>query len=157
MAGESLFDTPELDYDHPVYTTDDIEAINPHRGHMRHLDGIVFDSDDHRQTVAYKNVRDDEFWVAGHIPGRPVFPGVLMLEAGAQLASFQATKALGDMKFIGFVGVDAVKFRGQVIPGDRFVLLSDMIDLRRRRCIANLQGYVDGKLVFEGQITGMPI
>jgi 3-hydroxyacyl-[acyl-carrier-protein] dehydratase len=134
-----------------------IEAVNPHRGCMRLLDAIVHEQGDPTQIIAYKDVRDDEFWVPGHIPGRPVFPGVLMIEAAAQLSSFVCLRKLKGESFMGFVGVDGVKFRGQVKPGDRFVLLCQELELRPRRSVSAVQGLVNGTLVFEGKITGMPI
>ena len=134
-----------------------IEQINPHRGPMRLLDGVAYLSDDQHDMVSFHDVREDEFWCEGHIPGRPIFPGVLMVEAAAQAASIQAQRIIGELGFIGFAGVDDVKFRGQVKPLDRFILLSRMISVRRRRCIALAQGVVNGTLVFEGKITGMPL
>ena len=83
---------------------------------MRLIDGIVYATDDLVYTLAYRDVRDDEFWVPGHIPGRPLFPGVLMVEAGAQLASFVCLTQL-KTQFMGFAGIEAVKFRGQVQAG----------------------------------------
>jgi len=58
---------------------------------------------------------------------------------------------------MGFAGVDGVKFRGQVRPGDRFIVLCRELELRRRRCVCRTQGWVRDQLVFEGQITGMPM
>lgn len=157
MAPTLLFDIDHIDFSKLMYDVSVIEAINPHRGNMRLIDGIVHESDDHTQYVAYKDIKDDEFWVDGHIPGRPIFPGVLMIEAAAQLSSFITLKKLGDEGFMGFVGVDEVKFRGQVTPGDRFVLLVQETEHRRRRSTCRAQGLVNGSLVFEGVIKGMPM
>jgi len=57
--------------------------------------------------------------------------------------------------FLGFGGVDGVKFRGIVVPGERIIMLGKMVEIRPRRCIGETQAYVDGRLVFEGRITGM--
>jgi 3-hydroxyacyl-[acyl-carrier-protein] dehydratase len=57
--------------------------------------------------------------------------------------------------FMGFGGVDGVKFRGIVQPGHRLIIVGKLVDVRPRRCIAATQGYVDGTLVFEGTITGL--
>ncbi|MCK4625241.1 MAG: beta-hydroxyacyl-ACP dehydratase, partial [Phycisphaerae bacterium] len=57
----------------------------------------------------------------------------------------------------GFGGVDDVKFRGQVVPGDRIIMLGKMVEMRKRRCIGAVQGFVNGQMVFEGTITGMLI
>ena len=124
---------------------------------MRLIDNIVYVSDDKLDWVAYHDVRDDEFWVPGHIPGRPIFPGVLQIEAAAQVASFICLTKMGDQAFMGFAGVDKVKFRGQVTPGDRFVILCRELEFRPRRSVCASQGYVNGNLVFEAHITGMPM
>jgi len=157
MAPSLLFDISGVDLDKVIYDVPAIEAVNPHRGNLRLLDGICYESEDCVDYVAYKDIGDDEFWVEGHIPGRPIFPGVLMIEAAAQLSSFITLKKLGDEAFMGFAGVDEVKFRGQVVPGDRFVLVVRETEHRRRRSVSRAQGLVNGSLVFEGKITGMPM
>ncbi len=134
-----------------------IEAINPHRGAMRLLDAVVYADTDTLIYGAYRDVGHDEFWVPGHIPGRPLFPGVLMLEAAAQLSSYVSLSHVKDMDFMGFAGADAIKFRGQVVPGDRFWVMVQMTELRKRRCTGTAQGVINGQLVFEAIIKGMPI
>ena len=157
MAPHLLFDISQLDFDRPMYDAAAIEAVNPHRGHMRLIDAVVYESPDHKHYAAYHDVRPDAFWVAGHIPGRPLFPGVLMIEAAAQVASFVCLRRLGPQQFMGFVGVEGVKFRGQVVPGDRFVVLSEEVEFRKRRSVSVAQGVVNGNLVFEAKIVGMPM
>jgi len=156
MAPSLLLDLSQFDLNKVVYDVAAIEAVNPHRGAMRLLDGIVHADMENKEAVAFKEIRDDEFWVPGHIPGRPIFPGVLMIEAAAQLASFMAMRLFPQIKFMGFAGVNAVKFRGQVTPGDRLYVLGKGIDYRKRRFVCAAQGVVNGTLVFEGQVTGMP-
>ncbi len=156
MAPQLLFDLSDIDYDGMAYDVAAIEKINPHRGAMRMLDGIIYATDDLKYVLAYRDVKDDEFWVEGHIPGRPIFPGVLMVEAGAQLASFICLSKQ-DIKFMGFAGLEDVKFRGQVVPGDRLYILCELTELRPRRSKSRVQGLVDGRLVFEATIIGMPL
>src|SRR5690606_41817999 len=131
--------------------------LGRHPGGMRLLDAVGYGSPDEIAYVAYHDVRDDEFWVPGHIPGRPIFPGVLQIETAAQVASFVCLSKMGDQAFMGFAGVDDVKFRGQVVPGDRFVVLCHETEFRRRRSVCSTQGYVGDTLVFEAKITGMPM
>lgn len=157
MAPPLLFDISGLDLTKVQHDAAAIEAVNPHRGAMRMIDGIHYTTDDLACLLAYKDIGHDEFWVPGHIPGRPIFPGVLQLEAAAQLASFSCLKRLKPGQFMGFVGVDEAKFRGQVVPGDRLLILCREIEFRPRRMISKTQGLVNGNLVFEAQITGMPI
>ena len=121
------------------------------------LDGVIHLNDAKTECIGFKDVRDDEFWVAGHIPGRPIFPGVLQIELAAQLASFVFQKRTDDGRFMGFTGIDKVKFRGQVVPGNRLIILIKEVQFRPRRFIIDACGYIDGGLVVQAQITGMPI
>lgn len=157
MAPPLLLDLSQINLDQVVCTAKQIEQVNPHRGQMRLLDGIIWLEENFDSALAYHDVADDEFWVPGHIPGRPIFPGVLMIETAAKLASFLFIKRLGQKCFTGFAGVDKVRFRGQVVPGDRFFLLCQVVNFRPRRSICDVQGIVNSKLVFEGTVTGMPI
>jgi 3-hydroxyacyl-[acyl-carrier-protein] dehydratase len=128
--------------------------VNPHRFEFQMLDGIFFIDRPTGLIAGYRDCRHDEFWVRGHIPGRPIFPGVLMIEAAAQLVSYYA---MSHQKkgFLGFGGVTDVKFRGSVSPGQRVILLGKMIEERPRRCVGAAQAFVDSQMVFEGLITGM--
>jgi len=159
MASAPLFEFDQYDLNAVQIDAAGIEAINPQRGEMRHLDGICYAAvDDERglHAIGFKDVGDDEFWVPGHIPGRPLLPGVIMIEAAAQLASFMVKNYHDEAGFLGFVGCENVKFRGQVVPGDRFYIVGRETGYRRgRRFTCDTQGYVDDKLVFEGTIKGM--
>lgn len=157
MAPPLLIDLSNLDLSRTVVDVEMIEKTNPQRGHMRHLDGILWMSPDFSAAVGFKDVRADEFWVPGHIPGRPLLPGVLMIEAAAQLSGFMMSQRIEKAGFLGFTGADEVKFRGQVQPGDRLLLLGREVSFKPRRFIAGVQGVVNGSLVFECKVSGMPI
>lgn len=157
MVPQFLFDISGIDLNAAQFGVEEIEKTNPHRGAMRLVDAITYMSPEMDRAVARKDVRDDEFWVPGHIPGRPIYPGVLMVETAAQLASFVTLKRLGNVPFMGFAGVDEVKFRGQVVPGDALYVLGSLVEFRPRRSICKAQGIVRGSLVFEATITGMPM
>jgi len=155
MAPPLLFDIIGIDLDQTVINVDQIEATNPHRGHMRLLDGFSYCKDDFSEAIAFKDAHEDEFWVPGHIPGRPLFPGVLMIEAAAQVASYLTINKLDDIQFLGFTGADGFKFRGQVVPGDRLHILCKEEKFKPRRSTCFVQGLVNGQLAFEGKVTGM--
>jgi 3-hydroxyacyl-[acyl-carrier-protein] dehydratase len=157
MAPSLLLDLSQIDLNARFATTEQLEAVLPQRGHMRHVDGIIWAKEDFSETVGYKDVRDDEFWVPGHIPGRPLLPGVLMIEAAAQIAAYLTMSRIPDIGFIGFIGCENVRFRGQVTPGNRLLLLGKEVQVRPRRVICDAQGVVNGQLVFEARIIGMPI
>jgi len=157
MAPPLVVDLSKIDLGRVVMSIDEIRQYNPHRYEMEQLTGVIHLDVAAGQIVAFKDVRPDEFWVRGHIPGRPVLPGVLMIEAAAQMSSLYYKKVQQDPRFLGFGGVDGVKFRGQVVPGDRLLLLGRAVEIRNRRAVFDTQGVVDDRLVFEARITGMPI
>ena len=153
MPPQFILDLSNIDLDAVRHGPEMIERVNPQRGDMRHLDAIVW-HDDEGGIIGYKDVRGDEFWVPGHIPGRPLLPGVIMLEAAAQVSSFCTKHVLGWEGFIGFGGLENCKFRLPVEPGSRLYILCKMTDSRHRRVRASVQGMVDGKLVFETEVIG---
>jgi 3-hydroxyacyl-[acyl-carrier-protein] dehydratase len=157
LATEFVVDLDSLDLSKVLFGPEALNADLPQTGHMRHCDGVLWHNEEFTAGVGHKLVRDDEFWVAGHIPGRPLLPGVLMIEAAAQMASFLNTKSGRVKGFLGFTRCDDVSFRGQVVPGDTFVILVQELDASPRRFISKTQGFVRGKLVFESKITGMAI
>ena len=158
MPPKYLFDISTINLDALLFDQEKVRAANPQRGHMEHLNGIlVLDAAQHL-VVGFKDVRADEFWARGHMPGYPILPGVLMCEAAAQLCSYYSIThghARGD--FIGFGGLENVRFRGQVRPGDRLLLIGKATKLHRRQTIFNVQGFVGAKLVFNGDIIGVPL
>jgi 3-hydroxyacyl-[acyl-carrier-protein] dehydratase len=155
MPPKPIFDLSQIDFDRVQITRQQIYEVNPHRHEFQQLDGIYFIDYTTGQAAGWRDVRDDEFWVRGHIPGRPIFPGVLMIETGAQLVSYYAKTATRREEFLGFAKVNEVRFRGTVAPGQRIVMLGQMLEMRRRRCVGATQGFVDGGMVYEGVITGM--
>lgn len=157
MPPEPLMDLSKIDLNNVCFDKEQIGKLNPQRYEMQQLDGIVHLDVEHALVVGFKDVRSDEFWVRGHVPGRPLLPGVLMIEAAAQLASFCTLKVVGLDKFIGFGGVDQVKFRGTVVPPCRLILIAKALQIKLRRSIFYIQEFVDGKMVFEGKVTGMPV
>ena len=155
MPAKTLFDISNIDFTKTIATSDDIYEVNPHRHEFMLLDGIIHHDAENGNIVGFRETRDDEFWVKGHIPGRPLFPGVLMIEAAAQLVSYFVMKNEPDKGFLGFGGVSDVKFRGVVVPGDRLVFLGKLLEHRPRRSVGSVQGYVGERMVFEGRSTGM--
>lgn len=157
MPPELIVDPTTINFDEVAYDTAGVESLNPHRGDMRMIDRILYVDPEEKLGVACKDVREEEFWVPGHIPGRPIFPGVLMIECAAQLASAMRQIKANDRKFMGFTGLDDVKFRGQVVPGDCLVMACQELDYRPRRVICLAQGFVNGSMVMQAKVTGMII
>lgn len=157
MPPALLFDYKQLDltkieFDHTV-----IAEVNPQSYEMSQLDGITWYDLDKMMCLGYKDVTDKEFWVRGHIPGRPIMPGVIMIEAAAQLCSFFMRRIYGLTGFIGFAGIDETKFRETVVPGNRLYMLGHIHKVRSRQFSAKVQGIVNDKLAFETVISGMNV
>ena len=154
MPPPLLYDISNIDLNRILFDQGAIREANPQRGDMEHLNAIVYADPDLGRIVGYKDVRDDEFWVKGHIPGRPLLPGVLMIEAGAQLASFYTRKYSKWAGFIGFGGADEIRFRQPVVPGQRLYVIGQKMWERHRRFCCKVQGMVDGNIAFEATILG---
>src|SRR3990170_4709464 len=124
-AKDLILDFSEYDLERVIADIEDIRKCNPQRFEMEQLTAIVFDDVERGICVGYKDVSPNEFWVRGHMPGMPLMPGVIMCEAAAQLCSYhvQRHNLLG-AEMIGFGGLDDVRFRGTVRPGDRLVIVS---------------------------------
>ena len=157
MPPKWLFDISEIDFNKVVMDTAEIETINPQKFEMRQIDAIIHYAPEKKEIIALKEVKDDEFWVRGHIPGRPIYPGVLMIEAAAQMSSIAAIKESKETRFIGFGGIQNVKFRQQVVPGDKLFILGRFLKLSPRKFVMAVQGIVGDRMVFEAEIIGMPL
>ena len=157
MPPPLLVDLNAIDLDHVVAGPDEIRKRNPHRFEMELLDSVVHYDPEKGTIVGYHDAREDHFWVRGHIPGRPLMPGVLMIEAAAQLCSYYYKDQHPDVPFFGFAGIQDVRFRTTVSPGQRLVLLGLKDEFKTRRASFFAQGVVDGKLAFQARIIGIRV
>ncbi len=157
MGAKTLLDFDFLVNQEVQYGVEDIRKVNPQRYDMEHLTAIIHVDRDEQLIAGYKDVTDQEFWVKGHLPDRPLLPGVIMLEAGAQLCSICYHSCITNPNFFGFAAMNDVRFRGTVVPGDRLYLVAKGLDLRPTRGYFQAQGLVKGKIVFEAKILGMAV
>ncbi len=158
MPSAPFVDLATLDLNQLVRTREQIYEVLPHRFEFMQLDGIVHMDPENWLAVAVREVREDEFWVRGHMPGYPLMPGVLMCEASAQLCCYYSTtQGIVHGDFLGFGGMDNVRFRSQVRPGDRLVLVAKGLKFHRRQIVFNVQGFVAETMVFHADIIGMPL
>ncbi len=158
-AKEFIVDPSTLDLSKITADINEIRKYNAQRFEMEQLTAIVLEDPENKICVGYKDITDQEFWVRGHMPGMPLMPGVVMLESVAQLCSYCATKYdLLGAEMVGFGGLEDVRFRDPVIPGDRLVVMCQQIRVRRGRMIVSLfQGFVRNNLVLEGVLKGIAI
>ena len=162
MPPPLLFDLSQIDLKaKPLFDKEAIGKVNPQRFEMQQLDGILWYDKEKFMILGYKDVTEDEFWTRGHIPGRPVMPAVMMIEAAAQMSSFFIKQIYKEEGFIGFAGIDSAKFRSIVEPGQRLYLLGHITKYKHRkhttRVQTSVQGIVDGTMVFEAVVSGMEI
>jgi 3-hydroxyacyl-[acyl-carrier-protein] dehydratase len=158
MPHELLMDPAQLDLTRVLADREAIRRVNPQRFEMEQIDAVTYLDPVNHVVAGYKDVRPDEFWVRGHMPGDPLMPGVLMCEAAAQLCSYYVCTQVsiaGD--FLAFGGMENVRFRGTVRVGDRLVLIAKGRRVKPRQTICTVQGFVGPTLVFQADIIGVAI
>lgn len=137
----------------PSLTKDEIEAILPHRDPFLLLDEVV-DLEPGERVVARKRVRPDEWYFAGHFPGRPIMPGVLIVEAMAQAGAVAVLSEEENRgKLALFAGIDGVRFKRVVEPGDELELTCELERVRGPIGRGKATARVDGDLAARGTLT----
>lgn len=133
----------------------EIQEVLPHRYPFLLVDRITA-LEVGKRVVGLKNVTINEPFFMGHYPGYPIMPGVLILEAMAQVGGFllmRSLKARGAEKVLYFTGIDGARFRRPVVPGDQIRFEVDFLRMRRQVCRMKGVAVVDGKLAAEAELS----
>ena len=158
-ANVALFDLAALDFSRPIVDIEAIRKINPQRHEFEMLTAIVYLDPSQHMIVGYKDLVERDFWTRGHMPGFPLFPGVLMCEAAAQLSAYYYTsQGIGDPGvLLGLAGLDDARFVRTVRPGERLVLVGTGLKIHRRLTKFRVVGRVGSEKAFEATVTGTPL
>ncbi len=159
MPRREIFIDPSLyDITKPIATIEDIRKLNAQRYEMEQLTGVLYEDFDTKTAVGYLKTSENDFWVRGHMPEFPLLPGVIMCEAAAQLTGFLANKYdLMNGSLLGLAGLDEVKFRGVVRPGDVVIIQIRMLFCKKMLISAEFIEMVDANIVCEGIVKGVPL
>ena len=136
-----------------TFTVEEIRQLLPHRYPFALVDRII-DYVQGKKAVGIKNVTINEPFFPGHIPSRPLMPGVLIVESMAQVGGVILTQLPGMKgKFFAFAGIDKTRFRRPVVPGDQLIMTVELLSFKMNK-IAKMQGEarVDGQLAAQGEM-----
>jgi UDP-3-O-[3-hydroxymyristoyl] N-acetylglucosamine deacetylase/3-hydroxyacyl-[acyl-carrier-protein] dehydratase len=136
-----------------VFDTNAIQKILPHRYPFLLVDKVI-EFEPRKRIVGIKNISINEPFFTGHFPGRPIMPGVLIIEAMAQTGGILLLKDDEDFenRLVLFMGMDNIKFRKAVVPGDQLVMEMTMLKARSTTFKMEGRAYVNGELVCEGEM-----
>jgi 3-hydroxyacyl-[acyl-carrier-protein] dehydratase len=153
VGEETIVTVPPTAGSKTILSVEEIHQLLPHRYPFSLVDRIV-EYLPGKRAIGIKNVTFNEPHFQGHFPGRPVMPGVLIVEAMAQVGGVVLTQMDEiDKGLFMFAGIDKVRFRRPVIPGDQLIMTVELLCIKRRR-FGKMQGRaeVDGQLVSEGEL-----
>ena len=161
MPPRAIFDPSRIDPARVVADLETIRKSNPQRYEFEQLSHIAHADFDTGEVVGVLDIPADPWWGRGHVPARPLMPGVLMLECAAQVCSWFVHQIYDGSEYegriFGFGGIDNVKYRSAIFPPDRLVVLGKCSKINHRRATFETQGFHGDleRMVFEATITGL--
>lgn len=160
MAIQALINPSDYPLDNIFLSGEECGKYNPQRFEFAQITNVLALHKEENLIVVHRHVGNDEFWAKGHLPGRPLFPGVLMIECMAQVASVHAhlQVPLPEGGFIGFGGIDGVRFRSYVEPDTDLIIAGNILKASAERNYFKWAGQIlrlDGTVVADGTVTGI--
>jgi len=156
--GQPILDLQSVDLGKAVVDDAELRACLPHAEYFRLLDGVCHFDRERQIAVGWKDWDKNPWWAGGHVPGRPLMPGVLMIEGAAQIATFLVKQVSGWAKeaMIGLAGLDEVRIRGMIVPPARVYFVAGGLQVSGRR-LAKIQTQVfcNGSMTLETTVMGM--
>ena len=158
--GRPLVDLASLDLSRDVVSEQELRQLVPHREHFQMLDGIAHLDLENHIVVGYKDWGADAWWAPGHVPGKPLMPGVLMIEGAAQATTVLIRKTAGWEidRFIGLGGLNDVRFRGSLVPPARIWFVGGRGQVSGRRLARfPAQAFANGQMLMEMELLGVQL
>lgn len=160
MATAPIIDFNEVPLEDVRLGSEGLDPFLKQEGRLRMLDGILHEDPPGHLVVGFKDISSDDWWAKDHVPGRPMFPGALQIEAAAQLSTYDylAHRVDPDLvgeRFVGFGGLDKTRFRGQVLPDCRLIIASKLLRVSNRMFRYLAQAFVEEKMVFDSEVLGV--
>ena len=152
-----MIDLASLDLTHIVADREKIGKMNPHRDHMALLDSVLWHDHNLKRGVGVWKIKPTEFWCSGHFPGRPMVPGILQVEAGAQMSVWLYNSRFAQPIVAAFTRLEHCSFRAAVAPGDELFILAHEIRANDKLFESYIQGIVNGKISFAARISGVNV
>ncbi len=162
MAKQALIDPQDYPLDRVHMDLDEFGQYNPQRHEFLQLDHVLHYDHEANLIVCSRVLKAEEWWCRGHLPGRPLFPGVLQAEVLAQASSLHCHfyGEHGPDLFLGFAGMENFRFRQAIVPGDKLWVAGTVTKANIRRAAYRWDGQIikeDGTVASSGQIIGMPV
>ena len=153
-----LVNLASLDLEHPALSEEELRAVLPHAHEFRMVDAICFLDPDESIAVGYKDWDANPWWARGHVPGRPIMPGVLFIEGAAQVATVLMKRKRDGWdpgRFIGMGGVDKARFRNTVVPPARVYFAAKCDKQSRKIARFSTQAFSNGAVCMDMELMGV--